>query len=354
MEQQYIGCDAHRRYSVFVVMDDKGQASKPVRVEHDRSELREYLRRLPAGSKVAIESTGGWYWLVDEIEAAGLKPQLANAYQAKQRMAGRNKTDKFDARGLAMDLLTGTLPTVWIPPAELRDLRGLMRTRLALRSCSTQVKNRVSAALNRYGLKKPDEDGDLFTGRGRVHLNSHIQSLPEETREATLHEWILVDEIGEHIAALEKRIEQRIGQREDMRRLKTLPGVGRILGATLLLEIGDVDRFPSAPHLASYAGLVPTVHSSGGKTWHGKVPRSANLFLKWAFVEAANCIVVHQSKLKGRHVVNLYQRLKAAKGHGKAAVAVARHLAEASWWILTKQQSYREPNRAPIASSAHG
>jgi hypothetical protein len=83
-----------------------------------------------------------------------------------------------------MELLTGTLPTVWIPRAELRDLRGLMRTRLALRSCSTQVKNRVSAALNRYGLKKPDEDGDLFTGRGRVHLNSHIQSLPEETREA--------------------------------------------------------------------------------------------------------------------------------------------------------------------------
>jgi hypothetical protein len=73
MEKQYIGCDAHRRYSVFVVMDDKGQASKPVRVEHDRSELREYLRRLPAGSRVAIESTGGWYWLVDEIEAAGLK-----------------------------------------------------------------------------------------------------------------------------------------------------------------------------------------------------------------------------------------------------------------------------------------
>jgi len=72
MEQQYIGCDAHRRYSVFVVMDDKGQASKPVRVEHDRSELREYLRRLPAGSKVAIESTGGWYWLVDEIEPPAL------------------------------------------------------------------------------------------------------------------------------------------------------------------------------------------------------------------------------------------------------------------------------------------
>ena len=130
--------------------------------------------------------------------------------------------------------------------------------------------------------------------------------------------------------------------------------VARILGATLLLEIGDVDRFPSAAHLANYAGSVPTVHSSGGKTWHGKVPRNANLFLKWAFVEAANCIVVHQRRLKGRHVVDLYQRLRAAKGHGKAAVAVARHLAEASWWVLKKQQPYRELNRAPISSSAHG
>ena len=208
--EQYIGCDAHRRYSVFVVMDEKGQASQPVRVEHDRSELREFLRRLPAGSKVAIEVTGGWYWLVDEIEAAGQKPQLANAYQAKQRMTGRNKTDKFDARGLAMELLTGTLPTVWIPPAELRDLRGLMRSRLALRSYSTQVKNRVTAALNRYGLKRPDEDGELFAGRGRAHLNNHIQSLPEETREATLHEWVLIDEIGDHVDALEKRIDQRL------------------------------------------------------------------------------------------------------------------------------------------------
>ncbi len=352
--EQYIGCDAHRRYSVFVVMDEKGQASQPVRVEHDRSELREFLRRLPAGSKVAIEAMGGWYWLVDEIEAAGLKPQLANAYQAKQRMTGRNKTDKFDARGLAMELLTGTLPTVWIPPAELRDLRGLMRSRLALRSYSTQVKNRVTAALNRYGLKRPDEDGDLFTGRGRAHLNSHIQSLPDETREATLHEWVLIDEIGDHIDALEKRIDQRLGPLQGMRWLKTLPGVGRILGATLWLEIGDVDRFPSAAHLASYAGLVPKVHSSGGKTWHGRVPRSANLFLKWAFVEAANCIVSHQRRLPGRHVVDLYQRLKAAKGHGKAAVAVARHLAEASWWVLKKQQPYREPNRARISSSAHG
>src|SRR5215472_387867 len=149
--EQYIGCDSHRRYSVFVVMDEKGRATAPMRVEHNRSEVRDFLKRLPAGSNVAIESTGGWYWLVDELEAAGLTPRLAHAYDAKQRMTGRNKTDPLDARGLAMELLTGTLPSIWIPPAELRDLRGLLRARLALRGQSTQAKNRVSAAVNRYG-----------------------------------------------------------------------------------------------------------------------------------------------------------------------------------------------------------
>lgn len=350
----YVGCDSHRRYSVFVVMDEKGQATKPVRVEHDRGKLREFLQSLPPRSQVAIESSGGWYWLVDEIEAAGLRPQLAHSYDAKQRMAGRNKTDKFDARGLALELLTGTLPAIWIPPADVRDLRGLMRTRLALQAQSTQVKNRVSAAINRYGLKEPNENRDLFAQRHRSSLNRYIQALPAATQQATQQELALVDEISNHVGELEKQIHKQVGTLKEMRLLRTVPGIGRILGATVLLEVGSVDRFPSAAHMASYAGLVPVVHSSGGKTWQGKVPKNANLFLKWAFVEAANCIVAQQHRLNGTHAMELYQRLKSAKGHGKAAVAVARHLAEASWWVLSKQQPYSEPKRAQISSSTHG
>jgi transposase len=350
----YVGCDSHRRYSVFVVMDEKGQATKPVRVEHDRGKLREFLQSLPPRSQVAIESSGGWYWLVDEIEAAGLRPQLAHSYDAKQRMAGRNKTDKFDARGLALELLTGTLPAIWIPPADVRDLRGLMRTRLALQAQSTQVKNRVSAAINRYGLKEPNENRDLFAQRHRSSLNRYIQTLPAATQQATKQELALVDEIRNHVEELDKQIHKQVGPLQEMRLLRTVPGIGRILGATVLLEVGSVDRFPSAAHMASYAGLVPVVHSSGGKTWQGKVPKNANLFLKWAFVEAANCIVAQQHRLNSTHVMELYQRLRSAKGHGKAAVAVARHLAEASWWVLSKQQPYSEPKRARISSSTHG
>ena len=104
--------------------------------------------------------------------------------------------------------------------------------------------------------------------------------------------------------------------------LKTLPCVGTVLSMVMMLEIGSVDRFPTAAHLASYAGLVPRVHSSGGHTHMGQVCGNVNRNLKWVFVETANLIVVNQRRLSGTHVVRLYQRIKRRKNHQKAAMAV--------------------------------
>ena len=138
--------------------------------------------------------------------------------------------------------------------------------------------------------------------------------------------------------------------------LKTLPCVGKIFSMVFMLEIGKVERFPTAAHLASYAGLVPRVHSSGGHTRMGQVCANVNRNLKWAFVETGNLIVINQRRLAGTHVVRLYQRIKRAKNHQKAVVAVGRHLAEAAWWVLTKQEVYREPKgpRQQVLSSTQG
>ena len=155
-------------------------------------------------------------------------------------------------------------------------------------------------------------------------------------------------------SATEKRIRERLKQYRDWKLLKTLPGVGDILGATLYLEIGDVERFPTPAYLASYAGLTPTVHASGGKTRLGPTSKRSNHYLRWAFVEAANCIVMQQKKLREQHVVRLYQRLKASKGHSRAAVAVGRHLGEASWWMLKKNQPYQAPRQRVQTSSEIG
>jgi transposase len=138
--------------------------------------------------------------------------------------------------------------------------------------------------------------------------------------------------------------------------LRTLPGVGKVLSAVLAWEIGDIGRFASAPHLASYAGLVPAARESAGKKRRGKCPPDCNTYLKWAFVEAANVVALHHKRWPERHVAQLYARVKnKSKMHGLATVAVARHLAEAAYWILSKQELYREPRSAqPTLSSTHG
>ena len=350
--KQYIGCDSHARYSIFVSVDEKGGVGAPVRVEHGDRSLRDYLGTLDRGTPVAVEASGGWYWFMDELEQAGLDARLVNPLEAKRRMGGKHKTDKLDAKGLAILLRNGTLPEVWIPPAGLRDLRGLMRTRLATRSQTTVLKNRIHAALRRYGTLQGEPSDDLFGKKKRLLLSVAIGRLPEQTQRATRHEWEMLDLIEEHIKELEVPIRERIGRLGWVRLLKSMPGVGEILGATVYLEIGDINRFPAPEHLASYAGLVPTVHASGGKSWSGPTSPQANHYLRWALVEAANAVLMHRHRYAGQHVIELYDRLKKHKCHGKAIAALAPHLAEASWWILKKRQPYRPPHAQAAAISA--
>lgn len=344
--KQFIGCDVHKRYSVFVAMNENGKASRAVRVRHDNEELTNYLEALPAGTPVAVETTGHWYWLLDAIERAGLEPHLAHALAAKRMMVGPNKTDKLDAKGLATLLLNGTLPEVWVPSGPLRDMRGLMRSRLAVRRLGTVLKNRISAALGRYGLPKQFR-GDLFgqSPASKQCLKQSLEALPRLTRFATEYELELLAGVEACVSALNEQIAASVGRLGWVHRLRTLPGVGKILGPTIYLEIGQVQRFPTEAHLAAYAGLVPRVSSSGGQTRLGRTRRECNHFLKWAFVEAAEVIAAHEEAMSPRHVVRLFRRVKNNKPdrHNKAVVAVARHLAEAAWHVLSRNQDYREP-----------
>jgi transposase len=359
--KQYIGCDVHRDYSVFRMMDERGDLSGPLRVGHRDGEMQRFLKTLPPESPVAIETCGGWMWMVRAMEEAGLEPHLAHALKVKQRIAGPRQTDESDAGGLAMLLRNGTLPEVWIAPPGIRDLRGLVRSRLAIRRYQTCFKNRIHGTLNQYGVKhavEAEDDVDVrdwFSVQAQAQLMKAIDGLPTATREALRQEYLTVRELERRIQSLELAIKARIGNLGWLRLLRTLPGVGPILSATIWLEIGDIRRFASAQNLALYAGLVPSVQSSGGKTWRGPVPKSCNPYLKWTFVEAANVVALRQKTWEEKypHAVSLYRRVKATtKISGKAKVAVARHLAEATWWMLTRKQDYREPTSARSASSS--
>ncbi len=250
-----IGCDAHKHYSVFIELKEDGKASAPVRIEHHRQRLREYLESLASSADIAIESTGHWYWLVDEIEQAGHRPHLAEPLEAKKRMGKTHKTDALDAKGLAILLRNGTLPEVWIPPAEIRDQRELLRTRMAVRDVRTMLKHRIHSALERYGVFSPGIS-DLFGAAGREALAAAVTGLPAYTAEMVNQQLASFDLLGEHLTSIEIRIEEVIQPNPAVKRLRTMPGVGKVLGPVIALELGDVHRFASAERLASDCGLV--------------------------------------------------------------------------------------------------
>ena len=344
-----IGCDAHKHYSQFAVYEGDQVGGRQVRVEHERGAIRESLSEFPEGTPVALKSIGNWYRIVHKMEQAGCQPLLAHPAKAKAMMGNVNKTDKLDARGLATLLRNGTLPTVWIAPSEVRDERELPRTRMALCKIRVALKNRIHATLAKYNLSLPTES-DIFAPKWSSQLNQVIEQLPPETQKCLQQELQLLEKVQEQIQAMEERMQERISLTPDMQLLKTVPGVGDILAIVIGTEIGLVERFSRAEQLASYAGTVPAVKSSGGKVRYGHTPKESNHYLKWAFVEAANAPAQYRMhpRWQHRHVTRLYERVKLRKGHSVAVGAVARHLAEATFWILSKQEPYREPIRQKV------
>ena len=181
---EYIAFDAHKHYTLASVVRPDGRLVREQRLPHERGALQQFLARCESGSPVAVETIGNWYWIVDEIEAAGCVPKLVHARKAKLMMGEINKTDRLDVRGLNQLQRNGTLPTVWIPPGELRDQRDLPRTRMVLVRQRTQLKNRIHATLAKYALHHL-EVSDLFGVRGRALLRQRLDLLPPYTAYAT-------------------------------------------------------------------------------------------------------------------------------------------------------------------------
>lgn len=205
-----------------------------------------------------------------------------------------------------------------------------------------RLKNRLHATLGKYGLVV-EGYSDIFCPTARPALEAALAKLPPQTQ------WVgqrLLEQLAfqeDQIRQQEERLGRLLEVTAEMELLDTLPGVGLILSAVIALEVGDVRRFPDGEHLASYAGTTPRVHASGGKTRHGRLRPDVNRYLKWAFVEAGNVVALHYQRSPERHVSRLYGRLLSRRGHAKAIGAVARHLAEATYQVLTRREGYRDP-----------
>jgi transposase len=337
-----IALDVHKRYTWARVENTQGERLYESRLQHTRGTVKNFVQRWTPGSPVAVETVGNWYWVVDEIEAGGGRPQLVNARLAKLMMGMVNKSDKLDAKGMNRLQRTGTLPTVWIPPSSVRDARELPRTRMVFSRQRTQLKNRVHATLGKYGFVV-EEVRDAFGKKGRQIVAQLMAKLPPHTEQALGRVLDQLDQVCANLQGIEAKMMEVFAPCPQTTWLKTLPGVGDILAVVIWTEIGTIERFGRAEQLASYCGLVARENSSGGKIRFGAVRRDVNVYLKWAFVEAANSALLNAERCGYDHIRRLYERIRPRRGHNKAKVAVARHLSEAAFWMLKKGESYREP-----------
>lgn len=343
--EQYIALDSHKHYSLAAIEGVSSRRVQHERIEHRPGAIRKQLCRMTPGTAVAVEATGNWYWILDEIEEAGMRGLLVHPRKAKLMMGMINKTDKLDADGLNRLQRNGTLPTVWVPPGELRDLRELTRGRLVLTSQRTRLKNRIQATLAKYG-RTVRGVSDVFGTAGRKGVDREVEGLPEQSRFVTRLLLMQLDVIEAQVVEVEKRLAELVRTTPEMEWLDSLPGVGTILAATMALETGDIGRFPSAEHYASYAGTTPRVHASGDKIRYGRLRPDVNRYLKWAFMEAANSVALNHERWRERYLSGKYEEIRRRRGHSKAVGAVARHLAEAAYHVLSRREGYRDPAMA--------
>ena len=278
-------------------------------------------------------------------------PCLVHARKARARIAETNKSDTITVRGLNMLQRTHSLPTIWVPPQLLRDLRELTRTRMYFVRMATGLKNRVHSELAKYGIEL-EGVSDIFRPRVREELLAACEALPTHTRFVTLEQLDYVDHLQEETAYFAQRIAEAFDGNVEVELVDSLPGIGFILAVVVWLEVGDVTRFNSPGALATYAGTTPRLEQSGRKLVLGGVRHDVNRYLKWAFVEAANVICLNQDRWSGLYATDLYRRVRDKRDHPKAIVAVARHLAESTYWVLTKHEPYRE--RGAIRKSSRG
>jgi transposase len=322
----YAGIDLHSNNNVVVVQDEEDHVVGRRRLANDLRAVCAWLepyRDELAG--VVVESTYNWYWLVDGLMEQGYTVHLANTVAIQQYDGLKYRDDASDARWLAKLLRLGELPEGYIYPRTERAIRDLLRKRSQL------VRQ---ATMNLLSIQ------NLFArNRGEGINGNRVKDLTPEAVDASFEDanvalavksaLRVMKCLQEQILSLEKAVHGQVGLRKGYKKLLTVPGIGKILASTIMLETGDINRFPGVGNYVSYGRLVGSSHLTNGKRKGSGNTKNGNAFLCWAFIEAANFAIRHNETIR-----HYYQRKQARTKRIVALKAVAHKLARACYYII--------------------
>lgn len=313
---QVVGMDLHRRRSVLVRMTAEGRKLETARITNSPAELRRVIARAGKRPKAVLEATYGWYWAADTLAAAGAQVHLAHPLGVKAFSYRRVKNDEKDAADLADLLRMGRLPEAWIAPAEIRELRELTRYRIKVVRLRTSCKDQVHAVLAKLGIEVTCSD--IFGVAGSAWLDELPLPQPYAGKVASLR--TLAADLGAEITLLEAAIAGLLAHHDGYHAIQALPGIGPVLAAVLVAEIGDITRFATPARLCSWAGLTPRHRESDTKVTRGHITKQGSPLVRWALVEAIQHVPAGHP-LRQRKQDILARRGDQAKHIAKIAVA---------------------------------
>jgi transposase len=336
-----MGIDQHKRYSKVNVVDQIGDLIEEKKLYHqDKQGMLNYFKSFPSDeTKITLEATGNWYWLVDLLEEAGHKKNtiLAHPYKTRIIAESKIKTDSINSNILAQLTRAGLIPQSYLAPKRIRSLREELRYRIALVKIRSSLKCRIHSVLEREGITAPSFS-DLFGKKGLIWLKS--LSLPYPLSQSVEGYLSLIERLTSLIEETEKSIKLTVKENPLASFLLTIPGVGFFTAYLILCEVVDAQRFPTPKKLSSYIGIVPSIHQSGNFSSTGKITKQGNKYLRWALIEASQTAITKDSYLRA-----FYEKVAYKKGKQKAKVAVANKLAHIIWAVLKYKQPYK-PNKS--------
>jgi len=331
-EKRYIGLDVHKHYLIALGVDENLEVVMPAR-RVELSNLESWMKKnLTQQDEVVLEMTTNTWQLYDElVEYVGsvtvVHPPHVGLITRSQVM-----TDKIAASILARLLAKGLLVGIWVPPQEIRELRGLVAQRQKMTRLATQAKNRLHAVMQRHHLNPPAGNPFAKTNNGwwgslslgkleKMNLQSDLETLQFAEQQET---------------RIQKEMTYIATENEEIGRLLHISGFGVITAVTVYAAIGDIRRFEEAKKLVGYAGMGTRVHDSGMTTHTGKITKAGRRDLRVALVEAAHVVANSHPHWKAE-----LARLQPRIGYNRAIVAIARKLLVTVWYVLARKVADR-------------
>jgi transposase len=331
----YCGVDLHARTLSLCILDAKGAIVLQKTIVAGPDAFLQAVAPFRDGLAVACECMFAWYWLADLCEQEKIPFVLGHALYMKAIHGGKAKTDKIDAHKIAVLLRGGMLPQAYVYPKGMRETRDLLRRRTFLVRRRAEALVHLANTNSQYN--QPPFAKKLAYAANRAELDIVARFSDPSVQKNVAVDLALIDVYDTQIADLELYLSRtaKVDDPQAFHRLRSVPGIGKVLALVLLYEIHDIRRFPEVGQFLSYARLVRCSHESAGKKQGTGGNKIGNAHLKWAFSEAA-CLFLRESEQAKKWLA------RREKKHGKARAlgALAARLGRAVYHLLRKREVF--------------